>query len=96
MSTVSETNYVTTWGFFFASGPGFWKAKPSYWISWGIAVFMLLFVSWILAMGIFGFLFVASIVSKKQWRHQEIERAIRESAGKTADSTVTPPPMPSP
>ena len=74
-------SYSTTWGFFFTSGPGYWKAKPAYWIGWVCALVMCLLI-WPIGIGMFAFLFVASLISRGDWRKNELQKAIADAASK--------------
>jgi hypothetical protein len=73
-NVVRGATYRTTWAFFFKSGPGYWQARPTYWIGWVIGFLALPIFG--IGMGIWVFLFVASMISRGDWRKDELQRAI--------------------
>ena len=73
----SQQPYTTTWAFFFTSGPGYWKAKPSYWICWVVSLLCLLVFG--LGFAGFVFLFVAAMISRGDWRKNELQRTILQT-----------------
>ena len=68
---------ATTLPFLFQSGPGYWKAKPTYWIGWVIGLLTLPVFG--IGFGVWGFLFIGSLVSKADWRKDEHRRSIEAS-----------------
>ena len=78
----AKSGSVTVWPQFFESAittpghPGYWKAKPLYWMAWVVGIVTIPFV---VGFAINGFLLVAAITSRGDWRNSEVVAAIRQN-----------------
>lgn len=78
----TPATYVTTMPFLFESGPGFWKVKPIYWILLGIGIFLTVTPLSPVGFAVLGYVIVGNFISRSNWKKLELERTIREAAGK--------------
>ena len=74
LATGTAAQYMTTWPFFFISGPGYWKAKPSYWICLVVGI-ILLSIPFI-GLAVLAFLGVAAMISRGDWRKTELQNTL--------------------
>jgi hypothetical protein len=61
-------------GVFFVSGPGFWEARPAFWLFVAVAALSLVFVSRMLGWSGLSVLLLGAWVSRRGWRHREVRR----------------------
>lgn len=66
--------------FLFDHGPGYWKAKPLYWGLLILFLFITLFWSIALGLGLNVVLAGLSFYSKSQWRAVEQQRILNEAS----------------
>ena len=74
IATGTAAQYRTTWPFFFISGPGYWKVKPSYWIGWVIGLVLLSIP--MVGIAILAFLGVAAMISRGDWKKTELQNTL--------------------
>ena len=68
--------YETTWPFFYESGPGYWKVKPTYWI--GLVIGLVTIPVAGIGFGVLAFLIISNLISRNNWNKNEIVGAIQK------------------
>lgn len=73
-------------GVFFASGPGFWEARPVFWLALAAAAACLVLASRMLGWGGLSALLGSLWISRRNWRHRERRRLAPFRARRDASS----------